>query len=74
MHAAIQPLIDGGMPLTVTEAQSDWTKYGVTTFPTLIAFYGNKEVTRHLGAIDAAAMKDWYTKLTAYAKQYLGQP
>ncbi len=70
MHQQVQPLIDAGLPLSFTNDQADYVKYGVTSFPTLIAMYGDKEVTRHIGAIDAAAMKDWYTKLVAYVQQY----
>lgn len=64
------------LPIIVlpAEDQANWTKWKVSSVPTLIMTVNGIEQTRAVGAFDQSALQDWIDKTTAWAKVHFPPP
>ena len=62
----IQPILDklvgAGLPIAVSKSDADATKYAIKATPTFVMLSGTKEVSRSVGTLDEAQIRDWIAK------------
>ena len=57
-----------GLPVSVSKTDADATRYALKATPTFVMLLGTKEVSRNVGTLDEAQIRDWLIQTQAWAK------
>ena len=68
LEPIIAKLAGEGLPVSVSKTDADATKYALKATPTFVMLVGGKEVSRNVGTLDEAQIRDWLIQTQAWVK------